>query len=483
MTRARDLPDHAEAQWREGPVRYIITIDEEREFKQLEDDEARARFIEAFWARRDPEPRTLINEYRHEFWNRVAVSNQLFTDSTKPGWKTDMGRYYILLGPPDDRDTSLERGAGVGRRLLRGAIVWHYRHAPSARIGTDLTLVFTQDASGEYRASSDPRVVETVLGNSLRFPGADASTFGLSLPQLPPRFTRLQLLLDLGRLEEVPSVDDFLTTLVTAKEFTNAIPFAARYDHFAGWGGKTIVVTTLSVHPDPMDPRTHLRSPDYLLVGRLDREDGTGPSDDAPIYLHEADFQASTRNADPDFHGPFIYQTVRSLKPGRYAASFAAFDRSTQRLGSYTDHIDVPSFSRETLSLSSLCLSDSIEPVSGEEPPGQPYIIGHLRVIPRLIPTYRNGDTFAVYYQIYGTSPDPETGSPDLDIQYQFLVRQGAGYIRIGKPIRFESVRFPAQGWSFPLRDWPTADFKIQVTVTDSRSGQMASGEVEFQVL
>src|SRR5262245_58385320 len=60
--------DAPHSRWREGPVRYIITSDEDLEFKQLSTDEARGRFIERFWARRDREPRTLINEYRLEFW-------------------------------------------------------------------------------------------------------------------------------------------------------------------------------------------------------------------------------------------------------------------------------------------------------------------------------------------------------------------------------------------------------------------------------
>ena len=136
----------------------------------------------------------------------------------------------------------------------------------------------------------------------------------------------------------------------------------------------------------------------------------------------------------------------------------------------------------DRLSLSSLCLSESIEPAPANAEPA-PYVIGHLKVTPRLIPAYRNGETFAVYYQVYSALTDPSTLRPDLVIEYQFLVNQGGNYLPIGNPIRFEGVGNSAQGWSFPLHDWPSAEFRLRVTVTDSLTGQSTSREVPFRVL
>ena len=475
-TQARKATDPTEQpleRWREGPVRYIITSDEDREYKGIPSDEQRARFIEIFWARRDPDARTLINEYRKEFWDRVVTSNTLFSESAKPGWKTDMGRYYILLGPPDDRDTSQEQGQAFGRTGIRGAIVWRYRRSPGDHIGTGLTLVFTSDASGEWRISSDPTVVEQVLSGNLLYPGFDPLTFGIPLPQLPARITEMQLLLDLGRLDVVPSTDDLLTAIVTAEEFFGVIPFSARYDVFAADGGRTIVAITLNIHPDPLDPKRRPGGGDYLIVGRLDRDDAQAGG---PLFLKEQDFQPSAQNAMADYHGPYIYQAVVTLDPGRYRISFGAYDRAARKTGTFSDTLDVPAFTGDALSLSSLCLSETIEPVQGEAPVREPYVIGHLKVTPRLIPTYRNGDVFAVYYQIY-------SAARELDIEYQFLVRQGNEYVPIGNPILYRAVSFPAQGWSFPLRDWPSSDFKLRVTVSDPAGGESASREIGFKVL
>jgi len=471
--KATDPSERPFERWREGPVRYIITSEEDREYKELKSEENRSRFIETFWARRDPNPRTLINEYRREFWDRVVTANTLFSDSSKPGWKTDMGRYYILLGPPDDRDTSLEQGQTFGRTGIRGAIVWRYRRSPGDHIGTGLTLVFTVDASGEWRVAQEPTIVEQVLSGGMPTPLSDPLAFGIPLPQLPPRITEMQLLLDLGRLETVPSTDDLLTAIVTAEEFYGVIPFSSRYDIFAGQAGRTIVALTLNLHPNPLDPDRRPGIGDYLIVGRLDRDDGTPAP---PLFLKEQDFHFSAHNARPDYHGPWIYQAVVTLDPGRYRIAFAAYDRHARVTGTYSDVVDVPAFGADALSLSSLCLSEMIEPVQGEPPVWEPYVIGHLKVTPRLIPTYRNGDLFAVYYQIY-------TEASKLDIEYQFLVRQGNDYVPIGNPIVYRSVSFPAQGWSFPLRDWPASDFKLRVTVSDPEGGGSASREIGFKVL
>src|SRR5262245_35664367 len=91
--------DARDARSREGPVRYLLTKDEDDAYRLLKTDEERAEFIRTFWASRDPDATTPENEYRTLFYARVAEADRVFTDSTKPGWKTDRGKIFILLGP------------------------------------------------------------------------------------------------------------------------------------------------------------------------------------------------------------------------------------------------------------------------------------------------------------------------------------------------------------------------------------------------
>jgi GWxTD domain-containing protein len=80
----------------------ILASDEERQqWGQLHDDAARKKFIDAFWAARDPEPSTKLNELRIELLRRIAFADVAFDEAADSrGSLTDRGRVFVLLGPP-----------------------------------------------------------------------------------------------------------------------------------------------------------------------------------------------------------------------------------------------------------------------------------------------------------------------------------------------------------------------------------------------
>src|SRR6266446_6260099 len=94
--------DRPSKDWYQGPVRYIITHQEVKAYKALETEGERATFIDWFWQRRDIVPSTPTNEFRDRFEQRVFEATRKFGATSTPGWKTDMGKIYILIGPPDD---------------------------------------------------------------------------------------------------------------------------------------------------------------------------------------------------------------------------------------------------------------------------------------------------------------------------------------------------------------------------------------------
>src|SRR5207245_7465360 len=77
------------AAWREGPVRYLLTMNEDEAYRALATDADRAAFISRFWTSRNPLPATPENELRTQFYRRVAEANRLFMESPVAGWKTD----------------------------------------------------------------------------------------------------------------------------------------------------------------------------------------------------------------------------------------------------------------------------------------------------------------------------------------------------------------------------------------------------------
>jgi GWxTD domain-containing protein len=74
---------------------------EKEQWGKLPDDAARRAFIEKFWADRDPDPSTGVNEARVELLRRIAFADVAFVeDVDERGSLSDRGRVFVLLGPP-----------------------------------------------------------------------------------------------------------------------------------------------------------------------------------------------------------------------------------------------------------------------------------------------------------------------------------------------------------------------------------------------
>ena len=87
-------------------TRYIIHDKELDVFMQLTNNKERDIFIESFWNLRDPTPGTPQNERKEEIIERFDYCNyRLGSGAGRPGWMTDQGRIYMILGPP----VSIER--------------------------------------------------------------------------------------------------------------------------------------------------------------------------------------------------------------------------------------------------------------------------------------------------------------------------------------------------------------------------------------
>src|SRR5437660_7308454 len=146
--------------WLDEDVRYIITDEEKSAFKQLSNDEEHDNFIEAFWARRDPTPDTVENEFKEEHYARIAYANEHFAAGI-PGWKTDRGRMYIMYGKPDEIDSHPSGGTyerpmeeGGGETSTYPFETWRYRYLEG--IGQEIIIEFVDTGMcGDYHMTID----------------------------------------------------------------------------------------------------------------------------------------------------------------------------------------------------------------------------------------------------------------------------------------------------------------------------------------
>src|SRR5215813_6362942 len=242
--------------WKDEDVRWIITDEERKIFDSLKTDDEREQFIEGFWYRRDPDPDTDVNEYREEYYQRIAYANEHFTSGI-PGWKTDRGRIYIKFGKADQIEThpsggSYDRPAweGGGTTSTYPFEIWWYRYIEG--VGSDVEIEFVDPTgSGEYHIARSPDEKDALLytpnaGLTLSeqlglTTKADRIAYGglgggqtnqlLSQRAKDNPLERLQLLADLQR----PPVIKFKDLEVKAdlpEVATDILPFSVRTDFF-----------------------------------------------------------------------------------------------------------------------------------------------------------------------------------------------------------------------------------------------------------
>ena len=154
--------------WLNEDVAYIISDEERSAFLRLQTGEERETFIEQFWVRRDPAHNSAENQYKDEYYRRIAYANEHFSTSI-PGWKTDRGRIYITYGPPDEIDDHSSGGSydrppeeGGGKTTTFPFQQWRYRNIEG--VGANVMVEFVDTTrTGEFHMTMDPSEKDALL--------------------------------------------------------------------------------------------------------------------------------------------------------------------------------------------------------------------------------------------------------------------------------------------------------------------------------
>ena len=124
--------------WFDSPLKYIMTPEKETILRKLKTLEEKIQFVRIFWARRDPNAVTGINEFREEFYRRVDYAKGFFMEGLEDGWKTARGEIYIVFGPPSAIDMQYQKISG----RMQLVILWYYYKSPSIYISPFEPLIF-----------------------------------------------------------------------------------------------------------------------------------------------------------------------------------------------------------------------------------------------------------------------------------------------------------------------------------------------------
>ena len=141
--------------WFEEDAAYIINLQQRCAFLLLETDEERYQFIKSFWNGLNSEPDSLNYNFELEHYRRIVFANEKFGDQ-RPGWQTDRGKVYVMLGPPDSINLSTRHGSPANSQTSQPAEKWYYQHVKG--IGENVEFAFTYSDQNKTYVLSEARL-------------------------------------------------------------------------------------------------------------------------------------------------------------------------------------------------------------------------------------------------------------------------------------------------------------------------------------
>jgi len=490
--------------WLSEDVTFIITETERRAFLALQTNEEREQFIEEFWQRRNPDPDSVDNPVKEEHYRRIAYANEHFASGIA-GWRTDRGRIYIMYGKPDSLESHtqgenyerpLDQGGGETKTYAFEDWTYHYIEG----IGENVELEFVDPSgTGEFRLTTDPSEKDALLyvpgaGLTLaeqegmaskadRFTNTDGthmapSPYGARSANLD-EFNRLELAAKIWQPPAVKFKD--LEAVVSSRIVRAQIKFDYRFDFLRVAGDTVLVPITVQIPNNQLSfqSKDGVHSATLNLFARVSSLSGrTVQTFEDTIRKDFPDslLQASLRSAS-------IYQKAVPLRPGLYRLDIVLKDTSSNNIGVVNTRLAVPPFDDDKLQASTLILADEITPVAAKDIGLGMFVIGSMKVRPKLDHSFTASQPIGVYFQIYNLKIDDSTHKNNASIEIRIL--QGDQSIKhvvqSSEQLHQAGEQLTVQE-SLPAQTLAPGKYKIEIKTTDTLANQSITRSEDFTV-
>ena len=490
---------NAYKKWISTDVAYIITKDEKRAFYALATDEERENFIEQFWRRRDPNPDTEENEYREEFYERIAYANEHFTSGI-PGWKTDRGRIYITWGKPDSVESHPSGGSydrpsyeGGGSTTTYPFETWFYRHLDNVGEGIEIEFV-DPTGTGEYRIArnaDEKDALAMVPGGGLK----TAEQLGLNdkghrysngangynyMREQDMPFRRLEII---NALSTPPSVkfSDLQASLADSPVIDkNPLEFDVQVDFFRQ--SEDRVITTFTVQTPNKELSFEkvggLETAKLNIFGKVTAVSGKRSG----IFEDSVTTNATSEELAAMKDQKSVYQKAIALTPGTYKVDVVVRDVATGSKGIVNLGFNVPRYDDKKLSTSSLILATKLRNTTDRDI-GSQFVIGNAKVIPNLSGVFRQGQPVGIYMQIYNAELDQTTLRPAVDVEY-VLTKAGKELLRQKEDWSglSDSGQRLTVARLLPTEGVVAGEYEIKIITKDRVGGQAIENKAKFTI-
>jgi GWxTD domain-containing protein len=496
--------------WLQEEVPYIISDEERAAFLQMQTNEEREQFIEAFWQRRDPTPDTVENEFKEEHYRRIAYANERFSSGI-PGWRTDRGRIYIIWGPADNIESHPTGGTynrpsneGGGTTETYPFEQWNYHYLEG--IGSNITIEFVDPSStGEYHMTMDPGEKDALakipgggpsdlemMGMSTqaqRFTRTDGSTAPRTLATMgnsngsgiesDNEFTRLNQFAKVMAPPPVKFKD--LEEVVSSRILRNQIMFDYRTDFLRITGDTILVPITVQIQNKQMT----FRNRDGVHTGTLNLFARISTLSGRIVQTFEDTIQRDFPDSllEASLKGYSIYQKAVPLRPGLYKMDVVMKDVNSGNVGVLNTRLAVPAIPDDKLDASSLILADQMEPVSSKDVGVGQFVLGSTKVRPNLNAEFHADQPLGIYLQFYNLKVDDKTHKNDFSLDVKVSqgtqtishdVKTGADIKQNGEQITFEQIILP--------KSLAPGKYKLEIQATDLLTKQTVSRSADFTV-
>ncbi len=490
--------DEALDKWVRQFVTYIITDEERSIFEALPTAVQKLAFTERFWDIRDPTPGTLHNEYRQEHFERWVIAVRRFS-AGKPGWSTDRGRVFIIMGAPNNLQRN-PTGRGPNERASE---VWTYNLPVNPLLPGVLDLNFVDfKGTGDYELVSDLDAAASIVSKQFGYVESPLDVYALRRHAsqiydenfLIYRFTDptvvaqdfLQFQSNLREILRIPEIhkerlEGLRRGNVETGVVFDAFPISRAVEFYGGIAGSTAVQITLALEYNELTAaevgfNSHFSTDTYVALER-----------DGEVVVQDEKRLNFTLTGDEleQLGGTQILHTFQLLAPpGEYDLVVMARDNTSDRLGRRVESVTVPDFTIPGLRLSSLTLASHLEPVNmrANETP-RDFQIGDMRVVPNVSRTYYQDQSLLLYVQAYGLALDPQANTNRVTLRGEIR--------RNGEAFRQIPAQYPApapmtrQSFSLgmPLAGYRPGVYEVVLVLEDELAGERVEVSTDFAVL
>jgi len=455
-------------QWPDGPAGFLVTDSDRKAYAQLKSDAEAQTFIDLFWAKHDPDPNTVQNEFKLDFEMRVAAADRQFSTDKLKGSLSDRGKVLILMGRPVQAPYNVppgtEEAEGVRPRFIeRGNTqIWVYTKdgKPPTKKTDEILFVFTESrvGAGDFildRSDTRNRQALKILAEK---------------PQ--------QLILN-PKLTEVPRVGLLPGTKAATSSQEAVFDVQPR-----PWPQGAEVLSASGVQSETIHPVwIHLELPNAVppatqAVGRV-RNAASG----------NVVGSFATPVVPTSVPGARAYEFSLPVEAGEWKVDVAALNDAGPLAVTTVDAKNDPAPSDGPYFSPFYWGADSRQAAQARL--GDPFHIGGLHLIPRIDNRYKADENLTTVAYVVRPSLD-EQGQPKIELSMtlfaapktpdEWIKQDEQGFQQI------QGVKVLGDIWVFgqilPLSGFRRGtDFALEVTMRDVKTGLTRKGRIPFFVV